>query len=97
MHAKVKTPARVREVANIRVKTPAKEREAARPTEASQSKNQTIAPHIGGCPGRFREGGQLLRFRGRLVLVRTGQEQADRCELVPADRESLTSEGRPSQ
>jgi hypothetical protein len=29
------------------------------------------------------------------VLVRTGQEQSDRCELVPADRESLTSEGRP--
>src|SRR5271170_1113294 len=83
--AKVKTPARARAVANIRVKTPAKEREAAQPTEASQSSNRTIAPHIGGCLGRFREGGQLLCFRRRLVLVRTGQEQSDRCEPVPDD------------
>ena len=55
--AKVKTTARARAVARILVKTRAKEREAAQPTEASRSSNQTLAAHIGGCLGRFREGG----------------------------------------
>ena len=55
--AKVKTTARAKAVAKILVKTRAKEREAAQPTEASRSSNQTLAVHIGGCLGRFREGG----------------------------------------
>src|ERR1700747_602500 len=55
--AKVKTTARARAVARILVKTRAKEREAAQPTEASRSSNQTLAAHVGGCLGRFREGG----------------------------------------
>src|SRR5258708_40011510 len=55
--AKVKTTARARAVARILVKTRAKEREAAQPTEASRSSNQTLAAHIGGGLGGFREGG----------------------------------------
>jgi hypothetical protein len=49
--------ARARAVASILVITRAKEREAAQPTEASRSSDQTLAAHIGGCLGRFREGG----------------------------------------
>src|SRR5258707_12860165 len=64
--AKVKTTARARAVARILVKIRAKEREAAQPTEASRSSNQTLAAHIGGCLGRFREEGRLLGFPNRL-------------------------------
>jgi hypothetical protein len=41
-----------RVVANIWVGTPAKEKEAAQPMEASQSSNQVLAIHIGGCLGQ---------------------------------------------
>ena len=59
---KGKTTARARAVARSdggANKTPAKAREAAQPTEASRlnSNNQTLAAHIGGRLGRFREGG----------------------------------------
>src|SRR6516164_8908246 len=60
--AKVRTSVRARADARAEVaqaKTPAKAREVAQPTEASRinNSNQTLAAHIGGRLGRFREGG----------------------------------------
>src|SRR5260370_42484775 len=57
--AKDRTTVRARAVARIGAKTTAKAKEAAQPTEASRinSRNQTLAAHNGGGPGRFREGG----------------------------------------
>src|SRR5260370_25491870 len=57
--AKDRTTVRARAVARIGAKTTAKAKEAAQPTEASRinSRNQTLAAHNGGRPGRIRGGG----------------------------------------
>ena len=74
-------------MASILVITRAKEREAAQPTEASRSSNQTLAAHIGGCLGRFREGG-TASVLSQLVGVGPRRSE-DRVKSVPPERESL--------
>jgi len=76
--ANVKTTARARVVANIRVGTAAKEKEAAQPMEASQSSNQVLAIHIGGCLGQ----GTASVLSRLLGAGPAGQEWSDRREPV---------------
>ena len=89
--AKVKTTVRARAVARILVKTRAKEREAAQPTEASRSSsNQTLAGHIGGCLGRFREGGTAsVAFPVGWWWSAPVKNSRTGAEPVPPERESL--------